>query len=236
MARILLSPLAADLRGKLGGFIAQRGPGGLSLRAPSTSSRVPSARQRDASAVLARASATWRTLDTPSRALWGAIAREYSPSAVGPGLASSLARASFVRWLSGFLLTGGTPTRLTPLVYPFSPVSAAGLVLGDPTPADAFLLVDVPVTPVRAALWLQHAPNFPQYAGRGPWRLVYTSAEDPGLTWTKPSVYRAALPLDRFLPLAGFGLTSFWRLRLTLTLIDESVARSDLGPAVLQWA
>lgn len=236
MARVILSGLVSDLRGSLGGVIAQRGPGGLSLRAPSLSSRPSTARQRAAAAYFGQASAAWRSLDAQARALWAAIARAYAPTPPGPGLASSLARQAFIRWYSAHLSTGHTPTRLVPLVYPFGSVASALLVKQDPDPDDPAILLITNALPVAASIWLRFAPNFPEWPRRGPWHLVYTSAEDPGLTWYAPSYFYAFLPLTRFLPLARFGLDSQWQLRVTLVLQGDIVARDDNGYARLTWS
>lgn len=236
MARVILSGLVSDLRGSLGGVIAQRGPGGLSLRSPSLSSRPSTARQRAAAAYFGKASAAWRSLDAQARALWAAIARAYAPTPPGPGLASSLARQAFVRWYSAHLSTGHTPTRLVPLVYPFGSVGHVELLKLEPDPTPPAVIAELPALPVACSFWLRYAPNFPEWPRRGPWHLVYTSAEDPGLTWLNPSYYVAVLPLSRFLPLARYGLDTQWQLRVTLVLQGDIVARDDNGYAHITWS
>ena len=235
MAKLVLSGLVSDLRGAVGGAVAQRGPGGLMLRAPSTSSRAPSARQREAAGIFGEASRTWRTLDTQTRALWAAIARAYAPTPPGPGLASSLARQAFVRWYSAHRLTGHTPTRLTPLVYPFGSISSALLIKQDPEPENVYAVFLLEAVPIAAAIWLRYAPHVPEWPRRGPWNLVYNSADDAGLTWLHPSYYYAEIPIDRFLPLARYGLDTAWQMRVTLILQGDVVARDDNGYGRLTW-
>jgi len=233
MAKITLSGLVSDLRGKLGGCVAQVGPGGLVVRAPAARKTSRTPYQARAAGILARSVADWRALDSEARTLWASIARAYSPNAAGVGLAVSKGRGDFIRWRSAFYETGAPVVSALPTAYPFDSLGLAAAVLSDPDPADGLLALDMAAEPLEVVLWVRFAPFYPYLTGRGPWTPFFRSGEYPALVWTPGEYWSAPLPRAAFAPLLRRAVPSDWELRASVVSVAGTVARSGSGVAAV---
>jgi len=233
MAKIILSGLVSDLRGKLGGAVAQVSPGGLVLRAPSARKTSRTPYQSRAGEILALSVADWQALDTEARTLWASIARAYSPDAAGVGLAVAKGRSDFIRWRSAFYETGAPLVSVLPASFPFDSLGLAAAVLTDPDPADGLLALALSAEPREVMLWARPAPYYPYLSGRGPWTRFFRSSAFPALVWTPGEYWSAALPRAAFDPLLPRPVPSYWEMRATVVTVAGTVARSDTGAAAV---
>lgn len=231
MAKVVFSPLVSSISGRLGPTVFQNGPGGAMVRAAVSTSRRFSPAQQVARQDLAAASALWAGLDTTTRTLWASIGRAYDPASAGPGLAYALGRRAFIRYAVQFLHFGlAVPT--APTRWPFYDY-ARWVLTWDPDSGDNFWLYYGPFgADAQLRIWLQEAPNWPNYSPRAPWRKAYDTATDP-----PPFQYTTmwVLPPDPFVPFARFGTSSFWRARVSGILSDGRVFSLDWGEAYLAF-
>lgn len=215
MAKVIWSPLVSSARGRLGGMIAQGGPGGAMLRAASNAPRRASAASQTAQADLTTASRMWADLTAAERALWCAIGRTYDPASTGPGRAFALGRRAFIRYALQYIHFGITvPT--APTVYPFVPLDRF-LLAWDPDSEGTFFLWYGPAgADVRLRVWLQQCPYYPQFSPRRPWMLGFDSKTDGGPIHIDPDpLVPWSLPSEPFAPFARFGVSSTWRARVS---------------------
>ena len=233
MAKVIFSPLVANVRGKLGPVVFQGGPGGSMLRANPYRQHRTSAALQDAQRCLGDAARMWKALDVTTRTLWASMGRAYNPSSAGPGLAFSLGRRAFIRYASQFLHFGRTPPT-SPTRWPFLDVSRAYLSR-DPDLSNMFGWWNgVQGATVDYRIWLQACPAFPQWATRSPWLLAYDTATQPHQTpvpGCSPTIY-GLLPAN-FAAFERFGAQSFWRLRFTGIDTQDRVFSFDDGIASL---
>ena len=231
MAKVIFSPLVSSVSGRLGPVVFQGGPGGAMARATASPSRRRSSAQAEARRDLATASALWMELDATTRTLWASIGRAYDPASAGPGLAFALGRRAFIRYAVQFVHFGlEVPT--APTRWPFYDYGR-WILAWDPDSGGNFWLYYGPSgADAQLRIWLQEAPNWPRYSPRAPWRKAYDTATDPapffdGTLW--------ALPPGPFAPFARYGVSSFWRARVSGILSDGRVFWLDWGEAYLTF-
>ena len=229
MAKVVFSPLVADVRGKLGPVVFQGGPGGAMLRAHYHRPARESFALQQARTDFSAASKLWETLTEQERALWASIARAYDPAKAGPGLAFSLGRRVFIRYASQYIHFGRTvPT--APLLWPFYDYGAWYLAW-DPDSGNNFFLWNGPGgANVSFRIWLQEVPFYPRYSTRSPWLKAYDTLTDPA-----PFVYNTvwSLPPGPFEPFERYGQVSRWRAKVSGILNDGRVFFLDWGLADL---
>lgn len=233
MAKIIFSPLVADVAGKLGPVVFQRGPGGAMIRAASAARPRMSARLQTARADLAEAARAWEALDLTTRTLWASIGRPYDPASAGPGLAFTLGRRAFIRYAVQYIHFGRTvPT--SPTSWPFLDLARA-LLTWDPDSQGQFLWwYPIGATAADFRIWLQAAPHYPQYSTRAPWLLAYDTATMPKnqvLPGSSPPVYY--LEPAYFAKFQRYGNGTTWRMRVTGIHDDGRVMDFDDGRAYL---
>lgn len=233
MAKIIFSPLVADVAGKLGPVVFQRGPGGAMIRAAAATRPRASARQQASRADLAAAARAWETLDLTTRTLWASIGRPYDPASAGPGLAFTLGRRAFIRYAVQYIHFGRTvPT--SPTSWPFLDLARA-LLTWDPDSQGQFIWwYPIGATAADFRIWLQAAPNYPQYSTRAPWLLAYDTATMPKnqvLPGSSPPVYY--LEPAYFAKFQRYGNGTTWRMRVTGIHDDGRVMDFDDGRAYL---
>lgn len=233
MAKIIFSPLVADVAGKLGPVVFQRGPGGAMIRAAATTRPRISARLQTARADLAEAARAWDALDLTTRTLWASIGRPYDPASAGPGLAFTLGRRAFIRYAVQYIHFARTvPT--SPTSWPFMDLARA-LLTWDPDSQGQFIWWHpIGGTAADFRIWLQAAPNYPQYSTRAPWILAYDTATMPKnqiLPGSSPPVYY--LDPAYFAKFERYGNGTTWRMRVTGIYDDGRVMDFDDGRAYL---
>lgn len=235
MAKIIFSPLVADVAGKLGPVVFQRGPGGAMIRAAAAARPRMSARLQTARADLAEAARAWEALDLTTRTLWASIGRPYDPASAGPGLAFTLGRRAFIRYAVQYIHFGRTvPT--SPTSWPFSEVSRAWLTWDPDSQGQFIWWYPIGRTAADFRIWLQAAPNYPQYSTRAPWLLAYDTATMPKnqvLPGSSPPVYY--LEPAYFARFERYGTTVLWRMRVTGIHDTGTVFSFDDGLATLTF-
>lgn len=235
MAKIVFSPLVADVAGKLGPVVFQRGPGGAMIRAAAATRPRMSARLQTARADLDEAARAWEALDLTTRTLWASIGRPYDPASAGPGLAFTLGRRAFIRYAIQYFHFG-RPVPTSPTSWPFSEVSRAWLTW-DPDSQGKFIWWwPIGGTAADFRIWLQAAPNYPQYSTRSPWLLAYDTATMPKnqvLPGSSPPVYY--LEPAYFARFERYGTTVLWRMRVTGIHDSGTVFSFDDGLATLTF-
>lgn len=227
MAKVIFSPLVSSIRGRVGSFVAQGGPGGAMLRTVAAARPRQSPALAQAQRDMAAASRLWKTLTAEERALWAAIARQYAPASAASGLAFSRGRFAFIRYASQFLHFGlAVPT--APEVYPFSGLWDFVMTWDpDTTPGYAFTFGgSAPFAQLR--IWAQHAPYWPQFSTRQPWIPVYDTTTDPVPTiGTEPGATWYNVPVEPFARLAVYGNPTKFRARISGIMDDDTVATCD---------
>ena len=229
MAKVIFSPLVSSVSGRLGPVVFQGGPGGAMARATASPSRRRSAAQDEARRDLAAASALWMDLDTTTRTLWASIGRAYDPASAGPGLAFALGRRAFIRYAVQFIHFGlEVPT--APTRWPFYDYGRWMFAWDQDFGGNFGLIYGPSGTDAQLRIWLQTAPNWPNYSPRAPWLKAYDTATDPN-----PFLYDSTwcLAPEPFAPFARFGTSSFWRARVSGILSDGRVFSLDWGEAHL---
>lgn len=235
MAKVVWSPLVSSARGRLGGFVAQGGPGGDVLRAAVRPARTDSAAAQSTRLTLARASQAWVALTPTERLFWGAVARPYSPTSAGPGLSASLGRRAFVSWFSALDSFGVSPTLNCPMSDPFQTIAALVWAVPEPYAPGDNCIVEMAAEPVHFRLWVRYAPSFPQFSGRGAWILAYDTTRDGALSWSGGPRWVCEIPDSAADIVDRFGAGSWFEARCTVVAAGDIVARTPSGFAHLRY-